>query len=543
MSKPVKPYVIALYIRLSAADRDNGTDGKEESDSVTAQRDMLKGFVAARPEFSGAEIIEFCDDGRTGTNFDRTGVSKMLDAAKRGQINCIIVKDLSRFGRDYIEVGDYLEQIFPFLGIRFIAVNDHYDSIDHPYGSAGLIDVSFKNVIYDLYSKELSEKVRSTKKQLAEKGYFLSPYAFYGYEKVPGNKHELMIDESTAVYVREVFSRIQNGEGTTEIARDFNLRGIPTPMMVKRQKAVTRNWNSKEHDSNIWTYSLIRKMATDERYTGSAVFGKMKRVKVGSSKSVPVPKEEWTVVPDMFPAIVSKELFAAVQEALHTERRPSSAKKSVSLFHRKIQCGYCGLAMTRKESRTPYYVCETYKNNPESSCPDERIYESVLTEVVLTAIRKQAQLFRRTEAERQKKQIKSAKRKHTLQEKISDLRSVIGMKSQEKMQAFEDMVSGCITQEAYRAKCERCDAYIRNTEAKISALEEQRKKEEIMRSPVADDFLPYTNLRTLTREISDALIDKIYVYSSQAIEIVWKFQDEYKDVINEKRLSFIRKGI
>ena len=534
MTEAVKPYVIALYIRLSAADRDTGTDGKAESDSVTAQRDMLKGFVAARPEFSGAEIIEFCDDGRTGTNFDRTGVSKMLDAAKHGQINCIIVKDLSRFGRDYIEVGDYLEQIFPFLGIRFIAVNDHYDSIDHPYGSAGLIDVSFKNVIHDLYSKELSEKVRSTKKQLAEKGYFLSPYAFYGYEKVPGNKHELMIDEDTAIYVREVFSRIQSGEGTTEIARDFNLRGIPTPMMVKRQKNITRNWNSKEHDSNMWTHSLINKIATDERYTGSAIFGKMKRVKVGSGKSVSVPKGEWTVVPDMFPAIISKEVFTDVQEALHTERRLSNARKSGSLFHRKIQCGYCGMAMTRKESRTPYYVCETYKNNPESSCPDERIYESALAEVVLAAIRRQAQLFRRTEAERQRKQAKAAKRKHTLQEKISDLRSVIGMKSQEKMQAFEDMVSGCITQGAYRAKCERCDAYIRTTEAKISALEGQRKKEEIVQNPATDDFLPYTNLRTLTREIADTLIDKVYVYSSQAVEIVWKFQDEYKDAVKEK---------
>ena len=533
MAETVKPYVIALYIRLSAADRDTSTDGKEESDSVTAQRDMLRSFVAARPEFSCAEIIEFCDDGRTGTNFERTGVSKMLDAAKHGQINCIIVKDLSRFGRDYIEVGDYLEQIFPFLGIRFIAVNDNYDSIDHPYGSAGLIDVSFKNVIYDLYSKELSEKVRSTKKQLAEKGYFLSPYAFYGYEKVPGNKHELMIDESTAVYVREVFSRIQNGEGTTEIARDFNLRGIPTPMMVKRQKNVTRNWNSKEHDSNMWTHSLINKMVTDERYTGSAVFGKMKRVKVDSGKSVSVPKEEWTVVPDMFPAIISKEVFASVQEALQTERRPSNVRKSNSLFRRKIKCGYCGLAMTRKKSGNPYYVCEAYKNNPESSCPDDRIYENALAEVVLAAIRKQAQLFRRTEAEIQKKQIKSAKRKHTIQEKISDLRSVIGMKSQEKMQAFEDMVSGLITQGAYRAKCERCDAYIRNTEAKISALEEQRKKEEIVRSPAADAFLPYTNLRTLTSEIADALIDKIYVYSSQAIEIVWKFKDEYKETAKE----------
>lgn len=520
-------YNAATYSRLSDDDADKG--GKRESDSIVNQKEYIREYLKSIPEIRICS--ERADDGFSGVDFFRPDFQRMLEDIHSGTINCVVVKDLSRFGRDYIEVGDYLEQIFPFLGIRFIAVNDNYDSIDHPYGSAGLIDVSFKNVIYDLYSKELSEKVRSTKKQLAEKGYFLSPYAFYGYEKVPGNKHELMIDESTAVYVREVFSRIQNGDGTTEIARDFNLRGIPTPMMVKRQKNVTRNWNSKEHDSNMWTHSLINKMVTDERYTGSAVFGKMKRVKVGSEKSVSVPKEEWTVVPDIFPAIISKEAFSTVQKAIHKERRSSNVKKSNSLFHRKIQCGYCGLAMTRKKSSNPYYVCETYKNNPESACPDERIYENALAEVVLAAIRKQAQLFRRTEAEMQKKQGKAAKRRHTLQEKISDLRSVIGMKSQEKMQAFEDMVSDLITQGAYRAKCERCDAYIRNTEAKISALEEQQKKEEIVRSPAADTFLTYTNLRTLTREIADALIDKIYVYSNQAIEIVWKFKDEYKKVL------------
>lgn len=529
LTKTLMRYVIALYIRLSSADRDTGTDGKDESDSITAQRDMLHSFIAARSEFAGAEIIEFCDDGRTGTNFERTGVAKMLNAAKRGQINCIIVKDLSRFGRDYIEVGDYLEQIFPFLGIRFIAINDNYDSIDHPYGSAGLIDVSFKNVIYDLYSKELSEKIRTTKKQLAEKGYFLSPYAFYGYDKVPGNNHELMIDESTAVYVREVFSRFQNGEGTTELARDFNLRRIPTPMMVKRQKNVTRKWNSKSQESNIWSGSVIRKILIDERYTGVMIYGKNKRIKVGSGESVPVPKEEWTVVPDVFPALVTKETFAAVQEILRREYAVAHNKKSNVLFHRKIQCGYCGLAMTRKESKNTYYVCQTYKDNPEAVCPDDRIYESEITEVVLAAIRKQAQLFRKTADENERRQDKAAKRKHTLHERISDLRSVIGMKSQEKMQAFEDMVSGRSTPKAYQAKCERCDAYIRTTEAKISALEEQQKKEEIMRNPAADAFLPHTNLRTLTRDVSDALIDKIYVYSSQAIEIVWKFKDEYKE--------------
>ncbi len=534
MLKTLTRYVIALYIRLSSADRDAGTDGKDESDSITAQRDMLRDYIAARPEFAGAEIIEFCDDGRTGTNFERTGVCKMLDAAKRGQINCIIVKDLSRFGRDYIEVGDYLEQIFPFLGVRFIAINDNYDSTDHPYGSAGLIDVSFKNVIYDLYSKELSEKVRSTKKQLAEKGYFLSPYAFYGYDKVPGNKHELMIDESTAVYVRELFSRFQNGEGTTELARDFNLRGIPTPMMVKRQKNVTRSWNSKAHDSNIWSGSMIRKILIDERYTGVMIYGKNRRVKVGSGESVPVPKEEWTVVPGVLPALIAKEAFGAVQELMRTERKAHTAKKSKAVFHRKIQCGYCRLAMTRKESKNTCYVCETYKDNPESACPDDRIYESEITELVLAAIRRQAQLFRKTEAEIQKRHDKTAKRKHTLQEKIADLRSVVGMKSQEKMQAFENMVSGRITQDAYRAKCERCDAYIRTTEAKISALEEQRRKEETVRNPAADAFLPHTNLRTLTRELADALIDKIYVYSGQAVEIVWNFKDEYKGAIKKK---------
>ena len=534
MIKTLKRYVIALYIRLSSADRDKDENGKDESDSVTAQRDMIRNFIAARPQFSGAEIIEFCDDGRTGTNFERTGVAKMLDAAKRGQINCIIVKDLSRFGRDYIEVGDYSEQIFPFLGIRFIAINDNYDSIDHPYGSAGLIDVSFKNVIYDLYSKELSEKVKTTKRQLAEKGYFLSPYAFYGYDKVPGNKHELMIDESTAVYVRELFSRFQNGEGTTELARDFNVRGIPTPMMVKRQKNVTRNWNSKSHDSNIWSGSIIRKILIDKRYTGVMIYGKNKRVKVGSGESVPVPKEEWTVVPDMFPALVTKETFAAVQEILHREYAAAYTKKSNVIFYRKIQCGYCHLAMIRKESKNTYYVCETYKDNPEAVCPDDRVYESEIVEVVLAAIRKQAQLFHKTEAEIQKKQDRTAKRKHTLQERVCDLRSVIGMKSQEKMQAFEDMVSGRVTPKEYQTKCERCDAYIRTTETKISALEEQRKKEEIVRNPAADMFLPYTQLRALTREIVDVLIDKIYVYSGQAIEIIWDFKDEYKETVKEK---------
>ena len=156
-------YVIAIYIRLSAEDGDL-SDEKNESNSVVNQRAYIRRFIELRPEFAGAQILEFCDDGYSGTNMERPAVRRLLEQVRQRKINCIIVKDMSRFGRDYIVVGDYLEQIFPFLDVRFIAINDSYDSKDHKYGSAGLIDVSFRNVIYDLYSKDLSEKVRSPKR-------------------------------------------------------------------------------------------------------------------------------------------------------------------------------------------------------------------------------------------------------------------------------------------------------------------------------------------------------------------------------------------
>ena len=203
-------YVIAIYIRLSAEDGDL-SDEKNESNSVVNQRAYIRRFIELRPEFAGAQILEFCDDGYSGTNMERPAVRRLLEQVRQRKINCIIVKDMSRFGRDYIVVGDYLEQIFPFLDVRFIAINDSYDSKDHKYGSAGLIDVSFRNVIYDLYSKDLSEKVRSTKKQLAEKGYCVAPYAFFGYQKAPGNKHTLLVDEDAAAVVRRVFDLFTSG--------------------------------------------------------------------------------------------------------------------------------------------------------------------------------------------------------------------------------------------------------------------------------------------------------------------------------------------
>ena len=235
-------FVIAVYIRLSTEDGDL-SDEKNESNSVVNQRAYIHQYIAQHPEFLGARILEFCDDGYSGTNMERPAVKRLLQQVRDRKINCIIVKDMSRFGRNYIVVGDYLEQIFPFLDVRFIAINDSYDSKDHKYGAAGLIDVSFRNVIYDLYSKELSEKVRSTKKQLAEKGYYLAPFAFFGYQKSPEDKHTLLVDEAAAATIQQIFDLFIGGLSTYEIARKFNVEGVLTPLQTKRTQSITRKWN------------------------------------------------------------------------------------------------------------------------------------------------------------------------------------------------------------------------------------------------------------------------------------------------------------
>ena len=497
-------YVIAIYIRLSAEDGDL-SDEKSESNSVVNQRAYIRRFIELRPEFAGAQILEFCDDGYSGTNMERPAVRRLLEQVRQRKINCIIVKDMSRFGRDYIVVGDYLEQIFPFLDVRFIAINDSYDSKDHKYGSAGLIDVSFRNVIYDLYSKDLSEKVRSTKKQLAEKGYCVAPYAFFGYQKAPGNKHTLLVDEDAAAVVRRVFGLFTSGLSTTDIARKFNTEGVLTPLQRKRLQAVSRKWNCVDQNKNYWTSSMVRKILDDERYTGKAIYGKTTRKKVGSSRVKAVTENQWTVVDGAFPAIITQEVFDTAK-SLNRSSHPGSAGES-----------------TR-------YVCRTDRYKPDIGCPQDKIGEKELEQAVLASIRTMAQLVRGAVQAKQRQSAKDARHNQRLDRQIKAHQNSIQMRQQEKMAAFEDMVSGKVSSEDYQHKRGRCEKHIQRLEIKIKELEDakrQAKGEELS----AGSILPYTNVRTLTRELVDLLIQNIYIYSSTSIEIVWKCGDEYQRLL------------
>lgn len=275
-------YVICLYIRLSIEDDDvSGNPFKKESGSITTQRALLYDYIKNRKEFDGCKVIEKCDDGFSGTHFDnRPKFTEMIELAKKGKVNCIIVKDFSRFGRDYVELGNYLEQLFPFMGVRFISVNDNYDSAELADGTTGDLDVAFKNLIYDYYSREMSGKQRIAWQRMVEQGQYNSNCALYGYRKSEEDKHKLVIEPEEAAVVREIFNMKITGTGTTLIAKALNDRGIPCPSEMYRSRGDTRLWKNKGRKC-YWTACKVENIIRDEKYTGTMVQLKTKLDAVG----------------------------------------------------------------------------------------------------------------------------------------------------------------------------------------------------------------------------------------------------------------------
>ena len=268
----MKVDVVAKYIRLSDGDVDTGRGVKQESDSVVSQRRLLDGFIDRDGELRKCRIIEFCDDGFSGTDFRRPGFAGMMEAVKRGEVGCIIVKDFSRLGRDYIEVGSYLEQIFPLMEVRCISVNDRYDS-EGVLGTAGGLNVAFKNLINMLYSRDLSKKIRSAQMARARKGECLGGFARYGYEKSPEDKHRLVVDPEAAEVVRKIFTMAAEGITISGIVRYLNDNGVLTCVEYKQRKN-SRYQHPGGGVKKLWGTQSVRSILSDETYIGKVVWNR-----------------------------------------------------------------------------------------------------------------------------------------------------------------------------------------------------------------------------------------------------------------------------
>lgn len=517
-------YVIALYIRLSQEDRDVSLRAdKAESNSITNQRELLWDFIRNHEEFADCTVIEKCDDGYSGVHFEsRPAFTELIELAKSGKVNCIIVKDFSRFGRNYVELGDYLEQYFPFLGVRFISVNDNYDSKEFE-GTTGGLDVAFKNMIYDFYSREFSKKQRIAWKRMAEKGEYNAPNAMYGYRKADDNVHQLIVHEETGQIVREIFELVASGLSPLKVAKILNERGVLPPSEFQNMQGFTKQW-SRYGAKCYWTDDRIRCMIKDERYTGTMISLKTTSFTV-RGKRVKTPPSEWVRVEDTHEPIVSYELYVKANATLKQMDFRLSGKSGKNIYH----CGYCGRKM-QKDSKGGLRCNQRYLVK-ECMCRKAVICIEETDKAVLASLKQQiALLIRETELS------KIAKNKaipYSNGAEIATLIKTIATMKKTWMPLYERYTDGKLSREDFLVEKKKYDEETAKLEQR---LQELQSKEELHQDNDQQSERNISQLRCyaeqleLTEEIKEKLIDKVNVYSDNRIEICWNFESGFFDL-------------
>jgi DNA invertase Pin-like site-specific DNA recombinase len=519
-------YSAAIYLRLSKEDGD-----KVESNSIQNQRELIKEFLKQHPEISKTQ--EFIDDGYSGTNFERPAFIRMMNEVENHRIDCIIVKDLSRLGRNYIETGKYLERIFPMLEVRFIAINDNYDSVSGT-GDADQIIVPFKNLINDAYCRDISIKIRSQLDVKRKNGKFIGSFAGYGYQKDPEDKNHLVIDEYAAGIVRMIFSMKLEGSSSSRIAQKLNEMGVLTPMEYKR--ACGMNFNSGYQVSRhpVWTSGSVMQILKNETYTGTVVQGKNRKINYKVKESRPVEQEEWIRVSGMHEAIIPVTIFESVQEFLKLDTRTAPAEDRVDAFSGLVRCGDCGQNMirrstTKKGKKYFYYHCTTYKNRLGCSAhliSAEKLYAAVLWQT-------QKQIAKLVEADAFLKEIEYAPQEQfriqALNNQLVALQSEIERYSELKLKVYQDMVDQVVTKEEYQELCGRFSKKIETARRTQEEIEEKKKQLDIgsiYGQSWIEEFKQHQNITTLDRKLMVELIDQIIVYSKDRIEIRYRYMDE-----------------
>ena len=536
-----KQWKAADYARISREDGD-----KEESDSIGTQFDIIDDYIAHNDDITF--IDRYSDDGWSGTNFDRPDFMRLMEDIKKGKINCVIVKDLSRLGRNYILVGQYLEMIFPMLNIRFISVNDRIDSIKDPASINNAL-VSFKNVMNDEYCRDISNKVRSSLDRKRSKGEFIGSFASYGYMKDPDDHHHLIVDPVAAEVVKNIFDWFLQGMSIIGIAKMLNHMGIPNPSAYKRQCGLNYKHPAGQLDS-AWPDSSVKRVLKNRLYVGDMVQNKNRTKSYKVQVSVAVPEENWVIVPNMHEAIIDREKFETVQQLLMRDTRTSPGINHVSIFAGYIRCADCLRAMGKKSvaqsyGKYHYYVCQTFRKAGRNLCTKHTIREKQLYDAVLATIQSQIDL-----AVSMDQLVNDLKSQNVRAAKSSRLEKMLQLKEDEyekvsrcRIDLYPDWKAGVLSKDEYLSLKAKIGEQLEQIEIAIANIKEEISK--YQSAPVSENrfissFLRYRNIQVLTREVIVELIEMIYVHEGGTITIQFKYQDEYQrllDLIDEQGLA------
>lgn len=510
---------IAMYLRISDDDNDIG-ERKKESSSISNQRKVLWEYIKSNIVLANYSVREFLDDGYSGVNLRRPGVQKLLKEVQEGNVACIIVKDLSRFGRNYIEVGDYIEQIFPFLGVRFIAVSDHFDSFEN----SGGIEIGFKNLIHDLYSKDLSKKIKSVKRMQQEKGAYCGGDVPYGYVYSGNKKNEAakdiyIPDQEAAQIVKRIFYMAANGKKVSEIAESLNGEGIPTPG-IHKNRTTKQNYRILNEKTNLWTGAHIREIIQDEVYIGTYVCRKSTTIR--PREAVQNEQSEYLRFEDAHKGLVTKEIYEAAQKVIQTNGKRGRYKKgeNAHALQGKVKCGYCGYSMNYN-SRT---ANKSYSCRMGKSCGSQlRIIADELEQTVLDAVLEMLPTNQQVDNQGNDGSCQN----YIDFKKLREEQRILEMRAEHyktnRMIAYQRWKDGYMTKEKYieekdesvRQESE-CLTELNQLEQKLAQYTEQEKT---LSSKHSEHF---RNVQSLTKEMVDELIERIDVYGADKVEITWK---------------------
>lgn len=504
MQERKKMYIAGLYMRLS---RDDGT---AESSSITTQRKILLSYAK---ENGFIVYDEYIDDGFSGTNFDRPNFKRMIQDIEDKKINLVLTKDLSRLGRDYITAGQYTEIYFPSKGVRYIAINDGYDS-NSPYNDIA----PFKNVINEMYARDISKKIRSSFLARMKDGYYIGNFAPYGYKKDPDNKNHLVIDKEVATIVKEIFTMASIGKRPTDIATHLNNKGIITPIMYRCEKHNLSLDSYPKYKNKRWTSATVSKILRSIAYIGHTAQKKTTKISFKSKVTVNNPREDWIIVENTHSPIIDKNTFELVQR--YTKSRTCQKSKGFkNIFSGIAICADCCKSMstvgTRKKDSPANLACGGYKLYGTSACTNHFIDYNVLYDIVLKSIQEQLALSKEDKEKLVlsiKKEFDKSSKKEISKSELEKLgkKSVEIDKKIEKI--YEDNFNNKISAETFDKLLSKYENERKITSEKIKRLQESRKKEND--NSYLDFFKlvdEYTDIKELDQDLLFRLIDRIEV--------------------------------
>ncbi len=523
---------VALYMRLSKEDEKAIGNGlaRDESNSISNQRKLLMGFLKKKQEFADSHMVQYVDDGYSGTGFERPGFAKMMDGVKKGEIQCVVVKDFSRFGRDYIELGDYIEHIFPFMQVRFIAVNDGYDSEEYR-GKTPDIDVPFRNLAYSLYSQDISDKIKSSLAVRRKKGLYVGSVPLYGYRR--DEEGFLTPDGETKGIVQRIYREYLSGKGLTELARELNGEGIPSPKQHKINKGVLRSGKDAAFKEKpfagrecVWLPTTLRQILRNETYAGVLSSGAYRNGPLGSGKRIYVPEEERIRVENAHPAIIDRDTFREVQERMKQVKHDRARQFPLKGL---VRCGECGRLMVREKKRFRCRYQKITEHRNVGSIPEAEL-EGIVWKAAESRLRsldgtgEKEEIFRRIEdlcEKRRKGLLPEMKRKKRQAEK----------KREEMKQLYHQFRQGKMDKAEYLAGKEREAELAEKLEEELAGLEaeesrlEQRMEEIGAGGTFTMEWIEFPEDR---QELLRCLMDSVDVCAEKVVEIKWEFRERLK---------------